>query len=66
MAGFIAAGMDVTLVGPLPTPAIAMLTRSLRAEQLDAIVLEWVVAGGDHHAEVGAHGARQHGDGGRG
>jgi len=31
-AGFIAAGMDVTLVGPLPTPAIAMLTRSLRAD----------------------------------
>ena len=24
-AGFIGAGMDVTLVGPLPTPAIAML-----------------------------------------
>ena len=32
VAGFIAAGMDVTLVGPLPTPAIAMLTRSLRAD----------------------------------
>ena len=31
-AGFIAMGMDVTLVGPLPTPAIAMLTRSLRAD----------------------------------
>jgi phosphoglucosamine mutase len=31
-AGFISAGMDVTLVGPLPTPAIAMLTRSLRAD----------------------------------
>ena len=31
-AGFIAAGMDVVLVGPLPTPAIAMLTRSLRAD----------------------------------
>ena len=31
-AGFIAAGMDVTIVGPLPTPAIAMLTRSLRAD----------------------------------
>jgi phosphoglucosamine mutase len=25
-------GMDVVLVGPLPTPAIAMLTRSLRAD----------------------------------
>src|SRR5437763_1891796 len=31
-AGFIAVGMDVMLVGPLPTPAIAMLTRSLRAD----------------------------------
>src|SRR6185312_3669216 len=31
-AGFIGAGMDVTLVGPLPTPAIAMLTRNLRAD----------------------------------
>ncbi len=31
-AGFIGAGMDVRLVGPLPTPAIAMLTRSLRAD----------------------------------
>lgn len=31
-AGFIAAGMDVFLVGPLPTPAAAMLTRSLRAD----------------------------------
>ncbi len=32
VAGFIGAGMDVTLVGPLPTPAIAMLVRSLRAD----------------------------------
>uniref|UniRef100_UPI003F7124F6 phosphoglucosamine mutase n=1 Tax=Elioraea sp. TaxID=2185103 RepID=UPI003F7124F6 len=31
-AGFISMGMDVMLVGPLPTPAIAMLTRSLRAD----------------------------------
>ncbi len=31
-AGFIGAGMNVVLVGPLPTPAIAMLTRSLRAD----------------------------------
>ena len=31
-AGFIAGGMDVILVGPLPTPAIAMLTRSLRCD----------------------------------
>lgn len=31
-AGFVSVGMDVALVGPLPTPAIAMLTRSLRAD----------------------------------
>jgi phosphoglucosamine mutase len=31
-AGFVTMGMDVVLVGPLPTPAIAMLTRSLRAD----------------------------------
>src|SRR3984957_2453838 len=31
-AGFIGAGMNVTLAGPLPTPAIAMLTRSLRLD----------------------------------
>jgi phosphoglucosamine mutase len=32
VAGFIGAGMDVILVGPLPTPAIAMLTRSMRCD----------------------------------
>ncbi|MFT9361182.1 phosphoglucosamine mutase [Acetobacter okinawensis] len=32
VSGFLSAGMDVTLVGPLPTPAIALLTRSLRAD----------------------------------
>lgn len=31
-AGFIAVGMDVTLVGPMPTPGVAMLTKSLRAD----------------------------------
>jgi phosphoglucosamine mutase len=31
-AGFISVGMDVMLLGPLPTPAVAMLTRSLRAD----------------------------------
>jgi len=31
-AGFIAEGMDVILLGPLPTPAVSMLTRSLRAD----------------------------------
>jgi phosphoglucosamine mutase len=32
VAGFVGAGMDVVLAGPLPTPAVAMLTRSLRAD----------------------------------
>ena len=31
-AGFISMGMDVIMVGPMPTPAVAMLTRSLRAD----------------------------------
>ena len=31
-AGFVAMGMDVIFVGPMPTPAVAMLTRSLRAD----------------------------------
>jgi phosphoglucosamine mutase len=31
-AGFVAKGMDVFLLGPVPTPAVAMLTRSLRAD----------------------------------
>ena len=31
-SGFISVGMDVILVGPMPTPAVAMLTRSLRAD----------------------------------
>ena len=31
-AGFVAKGMDVILLGPLPTPAVAMLTKSLRAD----------------------------------
>ena len=32
VAGFTAVGMDVVLVGPMVTPGIAMLTRSLRAD----------------------------------
>lgn len=32
VAGFTSAGMNVLLTGPLPTPAIGMLTRSLRAD----------------------------------
>jgi len=31
-SGLLAAGMDVFLFGPLPTPAVAMLTRSMRAD----------------------------------
>ncbi len=31
-SGFIAVGMDVVLVGPMPTPAVAMLVKSLRAD----------------------------------
>lgn len=31
-AGFLSVGMDVLLVGPMPTPAVAMLTRSMRAD----------------------------------
>jgi phosphoglucosamine mutase len=31
-AGFLATGMDVFLFGPVPTPAVAMLTRSMRAD----------------------------------
>ncbi|QCK88435.1 phosphoglucosamine mutase [Phreatobacter aquaticus] len=32
VAGFTSVGMDVLLVGPLPTPSVAMLTRSMRAD----------------------------------
>jgi phosphoglucosamine mutase len=32
MSGFTAVGSDVFLLGPMPTPAVAMLTRSLRAD----------------------------------
>src|SRR6476646_10275776 len=32
VAGFTSVGMDVVLLGPMPTPAVAMLTRSLRAD----------------------------------
>jgi phosphoglucosamine mutase len=31
-AGFTSVGMDVLLLGPMPTPAVAMLTRSMRAD----------------------------------
>lgn len=31
-AGFVSVGMDVIMVGPMPTPAVAMLTHSLRAD----------------------------------
>jgi phosphoglucosamine mutase len=32
VAGFTSVGMDVLLLGPMPTPAVAMLTRSMRAD----------------------------------
>ncbi|WP_205481835.1 phosphoglucosamine mutase [Sphingomonas arenae] len=32
VAGFCSVGMDVVLLGPMPTPAVAMLTRSMRAD----------------------------------
>lgn len=32
VAGFTAVGMDVVMTGPLPTPAIAMLTQTMRAD----------------------------------
>jgi phosphoglucosamine mutase len=32
LSGFTAVGCDVFLLGPMPTPAVAMLTRSLRAD----------------------------------
>ncbi|MCA1298212.1 phosphoglucosamine mutase [Stappia indica] len=32
VAGFTAVGMDVLVLGPMPTPAVAMLTRSVRAD----------------------------------
>ena len=31
-AGFVSMGIDVVFLGPLPTPAVSMLTRSLRAD----------------------------------
>ncbi len=31
-AGFISVGMDVIIVGPMPTPAVAILTRSMRCD----------------------------------
>src|SRR5437762_6009450 len=32
VAGFTSVGMDVLLTGPIPTPAVAMLTRSMRCD----------------------------------
>ncbi|MEM8651810.1 MAG: phosphoglucosamine mutase [Pseudomonadota bacterium] len=32
VAGFTSAGMDVMLLGPIPTPGVAMITRSMRAD----------------------------------
>ena len=32
VAGFTSVGVDVLLLGPIPTPAVAMLTRAMRAD----------------------------------
>ena len=32
VAGFTSVGMDVVLLGPMPTPAVALLTQELRAD----------------------------------
>ena len=32
VAGFTSVGMDVVMTGPLPTPAVALLTREMRAD----------------------------------
>ncbi len=39
---------------------------ALGVEQLDAVVGEGIVRGGDHDAEIGSQRAREHGHGGRG
>src|ERR1700684_2839941 len=33
VAGFTSVGIDVLLLGPVPTPAVAMLTRSMRCDR---------------------------------
>src|ERR1700743_2594943 len=39
-AGFVSVGMDVVLLGPLPTPAVALLTRAMRAA-LGGMISAW-------------------------
>ncbi len=56
--GDVEQALDLELVGVGQFIAVG-------AEQLDAVVVERVVAGRDHDAEVGAHRAGQHRDGGR-
>src|ERR1700732_947143 len=55
-AGFVTMGMDVVLVGPLPTPAIAMLTRSLRADLGVILSASHNPYGGNGIKLVGRHG----------
>ncbi len=55
-------GVDQLLDAPLGV--VGQLV-AVGIEQLDAVVVGRIVRGGDHHAEIGAQRARQHGDGGR-
>src|SRR3569623_3299165 len=48
VAGFTSVGMDVRLFGPLPTPGVAMMTRSLRAD-----LGEMISASHNHFADNG-------------
>ncbi len=51
VAGFTSVGMDVLLLGPVPTPAVAMLTRSMRADpSRDDLGLAQPVRGQRHQA----------------
>lgn len=48
VAGFTSAGMDVRLLGPLPTPGVAIMTRSMRAD-----IGVMISASHNHYADNG-------------
>ncbi len=48
VAGFTSAGMDVRILGPLPTPGVAMMTRSMRAD-----IGVMISASHNHYADNG-------------